>query len=131
MHHLFIILFQILIFLWFIGHETGSHRDIADRFNVTISSLNRIIKRVSVFVSNMSPQVIVWPDEREKQQTAEHFGENGFPGIIGVIDGSHVRLDKPGNDPDSYINRKGFYSIQVGTCPDTIMIEYITEILLL
>lgn len=38
----------------------------------------------------------------------------GFPGVIGVIDGSHIRIDTPSEDPVSYFNKKKFYSIHVG-----------------
>lgn len=31
----------------------------------------------------------------------------------GAIDGSHIRIDKPVEDPDSYINRKQYFSIHV------------------
>lgn len=31
----------------------------------------------------------------------------------GAIDGSHIRIDKPAEDPDSYINRKQYFSIHV------------------
>jgi len=30
-----------------------------------------------------------------------------------AIDGSHIRIDKPAEDPDSYINRKQYFSIHV------------------
>ncbi|XP_071052961.1 putative nuclease HARBI1 [Onthophagus taurus] len=40
-------------------------------------------------------------------------GTNGFPGVIGAIDGSHIKIDKPKNDPDSYLNRKHYFSIQM------------------
>lgn len=33
--------------------------------------------------------------------------------FLGAIDGSHVRIDKPVEDPDSYINRKQYFSIYV------------------
>jgi DNA-binding MarR family transcriptional regulator len=52
---------QTQIFLWFAGHQTASFRDVADRFNITISSLYRIIRRFIYFLSNCSPQVIKWP----------------------------------------------------------------------
>ncbi|KAJ8916387.1 hypothetical protein NQ315_014597 [Exocentrus adspersus] len=71
--------------LWFVGYQTGSFRDVADRFNVTISSLNRIIRRVSVFLSNMSQAIIVWPNEPEKQEIEEHFRQNGFPGVMQAV----------------------------------------------
>lgn len=104
---------QVLIFLWYLGHQTASFADVSDRFNITKSSLERIIVRVSIFLSNLSPQVIVWPDEVEKVHIEQQFREKGFPNIIGAIDGSHIEIDKPQNDPDSYINRKGYYSIQM------------------
>lgn len=101
------------IFLWYAGHQTSSFRDVADRFNITISVLHKIITRMTFFLSNLAPEVINWPNGAEKQQTERYFRQkNGFPGIIGLIDGTHVKIDKPLEDSESYINRKGYYSIQ-------------------
>ncbi|KAJ8975441.1 hypothetical protein NQ317_014199 [Molorchus minor] len=63
--------------------------------------------------SNLSPEIIKWPNDVEKRVSEEHFWENGFPNVLGAIDGSHIKIDKPDTDPDSYINRKGYYSIQM------------------
>ncbi|KAM0735065.1 hypothetical protein ACS0PU_011178 [Formica fusca] len=55
---------HILCYLWFVGHESASYRDVADRFGVTIT---------------------------EKEETATFYRERkGFPRIIGAIDGSHI-----------------------------------------
>ena len=35
----------------------------------------------------------------------------GFPQVAGAIDGTHVPVIKPQDDPSDYYNRKGFYSI--------------------
>ncbi|XP_074026324.1 putative nuclease HARBI1 [Leptinotarsa decemlineata] len=106
-------LHQVLIYLWYIGHQTASFRDVGDRFNITISSVNRVIRRLTLFLSNLSPQIIKWPNENEKRIAEEHFRDNGFPNVIGAIDGCHIKIDRPATDPDSYINRKGFYSLQL------------------
>lgn len=37
---------------------------------------------------------------------------NGFPGIIGIVDGSHVEIPEPFQDGETYYNRKKFPSIQ-------------------
>ncbi len=35
----------------------------------------------------------------------------GFPGVIGVIDGTHVRITAPHDNEAEYVNRKHFHSI--------------------
>lgn len=45
---------QTYIFLWFARHQTSSFRDVADRFKyLTISSLFRIIKRMTYYLSKL------------------------------------------------------------------------------
>ncbi|KAG8238529.1 hypothetical protein J437_LFUL018201 [Ladona fulva] len=102
----------ICIFLWFAGNEAVSFRVVSDRFNISKSSLHKIIRRVTYFLSNLSPEVITWPKDQEKVLIEQYFREKQFPGVVGVIDGTHVRIDRPSEDPDSYLNRKHFYSIQ-------------------
>lgn len=105
---------QLLIYLWYIGHQTASFRDVADRFDISKSSLERIIVRITYFLSNKSNSIIKWPNNEEKVDIERHF-RKGFPNVVGVIDGCHIKIDKPSLDPDSYINRKGYYSVQVST----------------
>lgn len=33
--------------------------------------------------------------------------------FVGAIDGSHIRIDKPTEDADSYINRKQYFSLHI------------------
>ncbi|XP_050518106.1 putative nuclease HARBI1 [Diabrotica virgifera virgifera] len=66
-----------------------------------------------MFLSNLSPEIIKWPTAAEKHVSQQHFANKGFPNVIGAIDGCHIKIDRPDNDPDSYINRKGFYSVQM------------------
>ncbi|KAJ4440372.1 hypothetical protein ANN_08513 [Periplaneta americana] len=103
---------EVLIFLWYICHQTSGFYDVAIRFDIAISSLHRVIIRVAIFLSNLAPQIITWPTENEKSVSAKYFRMNEFPNVIGAIDGCHIKTDKTNNDPDSYINRKGFYSVQ-------------------
>jgi len=37
----------------------------------------------------------------------------GFPKVIGAIDGTHIKITAPKVNPESYVNRKGFHSIQL------------------
>ena len=49
----------------------------------------------------------------EIMENFEARGHPGFPRIIGVIDGTHIRIRAPVRKPDAYINRKKFHSLVV------------------
>lgn len=74
----------------------------------------RIIQRVTNACISMRQQYIKWPTENEMQEIMENFESHDFPGlprIIGVVDGTHIRIRAPTVNPDAYINRKKFYSL--------------------
>ena len=52
---------QVLAFLWSIGNQEPA-RAVADGFNITISSVNRILIRLSQAVVDLSGHYIKWPD---------------------------------------------------------------------
>lgn len=51
--------------------------------------------------------------------------EGGFPGVIGLIDGTHIRIRAPEDDPDAYINRKKFFSLNVQVTEKQVFINII------
>ena len=54
------------------------------------------------------------PTVREAHEIAQAFQDEwGFPGVVGLIDGTHVHIRAPEHKPDAYINRKKFHSFNV------------------
>lgn len=90
----------LLIFLWYASHEASSFRDVADRFNIAISTLHGIVENLSIFLSKLSSSVIIWPSPNEQIEICNAFEMMGFPGAKGCIDGSHIRIDKPTEDAE-------------------------------
>ena len=48
------------------------------------------------------------------REIMENFESHDFPGlprIIGVIDGTHIRIRAPTVNPNAYLNRKKFHSL--------------------
>ncbi|CAH1998083.1 unnamed protein product [Acanthoscelides obtectus] len=89
----------------------------------TISAISITCEGTPAKKSDLSPHTIKWPTEDEKGIIENHFNMNGFPNVIRAIDGTHIKIDKPQNDPDSYINRKGYYSVQMqAVCDHTYKI---------
>ncbi|XP_046802860.1 putative nuclease HARBI1 [Lucilia cuprina] len=61
-------------------------------------------------------------NESESNASKLHFYEKyKIPGVIGSVDGTHVRLVKPPTDPEVYYCRKGYYSLNVMVICDNQM----------
>ncbi|XP_041039649.1 putative nuclease HARBI1 isoform X2 [Carcharodon carcharias] len=66
-----------------------------------------IFRRASDFIHfDMSPV-------RMKERSLAFYEIAGFPEVIGAIDGTHVPLKPPKDQPVSFVNRKGFHSLNV------------------
>ena len=51
--------------------------------------------------------------------------KGGFPGVIGLIDGTHIRIRAPEDDPDAYIIRKKFFSLNVQVTEKQVFINIV------
>lgn len=96
------------MFLWYIGN-LESFRSMSDRFGTSKGSFHACIKRVSSSLISIMPEVVKWPETRDQiMETSRQFGEKSqFQNIIGAIDGSHIQIKAPRQQP----HRKKFYSI--------------------
>jgi hypothetical protein len=52
-------------------------------------------------------------DAQRNKIKADFFRVGDFPNVIGTVDGTHVRIQAPHEDEPSFVNRKGFHSINV------------------
>lgn len=73
------------------------------------------MRRVIYALHCIAPRFIQWPkDKVVAANIMEHFKKTcGFPNVIGAIDGTHIKIRTPPIDSASYINRKGFPSLNV------------------
>lgn len=77
---------HILCYLWFVGHQTSSYRDVADRFGISLSCLHVIITRVTSFLLSIAPTIIRYPTQQERNITKTYYQRvKRFPGVIGAI----------------------------------------------
>ena len=110
---------QVLLALRYFA--TGSPmKVIGDTLGYHISSVSRAVRDVSGALCGVANQFIKWPTlAAEKNRIKEGFYQiSQFPGVIGAIDCTHVRLLSPsGGNEYAYVNRKGFHSINIqGVC---------------
>ncbi|CAC5391641.1 HARBI1 [Mytilus coruscus] len=79
----------------------------------------RAVNDVTNALLSKKDQFIKWPArQEERDRNKQGFFRGGlFPGVIGCIDGTHVKIQAPSEDEPAYVNRKGWHSINVqGVC---------------
>lgn len=130
---------RILMTLWYLAKGDNIHSSIADRFNVTLSSVNRSVTVILESINMLTNTYIRWPTAVECRRVAEDFQNYGgypsktkylflikvthcaFLDVIGAIDGTHIPLKVPEEQQDSYLDRKFQHSIIVqGICTKKI-----------
>lgn len=90
------------------------YRSICVKFGVGRATAFRTVRRVTYALHCIAPRFIQWPKDGVATDVMEHFKRTcGFPHVIGAIDGTHIKIRAPPIDTASYINRKGFPSLNV------------------
>lgn len=79
------------------------------------STVSRTIEEVTDALCSIKNDFIEWPVLREiKDMKKQGFYKlAGFPGVLGCVDGTHIRIKKPSENQRGYINRKHYASINV------------------
>ncbi|CAH2084225.1 unnamed protein product [Euphydryas editha] len=104
---------QLMIALWKMA-TSDSYRSVCDRFNVGRATAVRAVRRVCHALFKRASRFIQWPTGDGAIEVMRGFERaSGFPKTIGAIDGTHIRINAPKQNPVDYINRKGFHSIQL------------------
>lgn len=97
---------------------TGSYqKGIGAEFHIGMAqqTMSNTIREVALALEHIAPRWIKFPtNDQEKQAVQLEFMQRfGFPGVIGVIDGTHVAILQPTEDEHLYFNRKNFHSKNV------------------
>ncbi|KAJ4427679.1 hypothetical protein ANN_25328 [Periplaneta americana] len=100
--------------------RSGYQDNTADLHNISQASVSRIITNVSVAIAGLAPRYVRFPREEKRMTTARKFYDIArFPQVIGAIDGTHIPITNPGGElAQIYINRKGWYSLNVQVISD-------------
>lgn len=90
------------------------YRSVCEKFNIGKATAIRAVRRVTRAVIKLAPNIITWPKEERVEEVFKGFAANSaFPKVIGALDGTHVNIRAPTNNPECYVDRKGHHSIQL------------------
>lgn len=95
--------------------NTEFQSGIAEELGCTQPTVSRIFYEVLEQLVQHTGEWIRFPNtENQIMQAKEKWLTRfHFPTAIGVIDCTHIRIEKPAQFGDEYVNRKGFSSINV------------------
>ena len=109
---------QLCIFLWFSASKEP-YRSIAERFDVTESSVHKTVCRVTeAILAEMLRDTIKWPEgERMKEVMAGFEAFKEMKKVVAAIDGCHIPITGRDKDNEVFVNRKQFESVILqGSC---------------
>lgn len=112
----------VLMVVWLLA-TPDTFRSVALRFGVQPSTLYYFYSYIILALRELAPRYIAWPDEEERQHIMETFRRaTGFPYVVGSIDGTHVYVTAPVENPAAYRNRFQSYSIIVQAVVDSTLL---------
>ena len=94
--------------------DTASYRTIANLFAIGKSTVCEIVVQVcNAIVQFLLPRYIRLPQSAQeiRERIDESRDRAGFPQVVACVDGCHIPIKAPQNNPEDYVNRKGFHSI--------------------
>ncbi|KAL3685319.1 hypothetical protein R1sor_003341 [Riccia sorocarpa] len=83
-------------------------------WGISHGSMVNYTNRVMIALESCMGHEIAWPDRQGRASIAEHFAALGFPGCVGLVDGTLVKLSqRPRDDGETYFDQKSNYSLNV------------------
>ena len=89
------------------------YRTLASLFGLGRSTVGKIVlETCNIMTTKLLARYVHFPEGTRLPEIVDGFEVCwGFPQVAGAIDGTHVPVIKPQDNPSDYYNRKGFYSI--------------------
>ncbi|XP_012234639.2 uncharacterized protein [Linepithema humile] len=104
---------QLYIALWMLA-APDSYRSVCTKFDVGRATAWRCVLRVTKALYRLRNTFISWPTRAQAEQTWTKMEQRyGFPGVIGAVDGTLIKISAPARNPEAYICRKNYHAIQL------------------
>ena len=111
---------QVALTLSYLSDE-GRMTKTGNPFGSPKCTVSVYVRRVCHAITNLMPKYIFLPKtEAEVTKVADGFCQKyQMPQCIGAIDGTHIPIKKPLINSTDYLNRKGYYSMNVQAMCDS------------
>ncbi|KAM6936882.1 uncharacterized protein FYW49_020689 [Xenentodon cancila] len=102
---------RLAITLWWFA-RSGEYRSIADMFGVGIATVCTIVRQVTAaIVERLYRRFVSLPSGQQLDDTVRAFTDRCYPQCAGAIGGTHIPIAPPRDNPDHYVNKRGWHSV--------------------
>ena len=103
---------KVAVTVWKLATNV-EYRTLASVFGLGRSTVGEIVlETCEVMTKTLLPRYVYIPQDSRLREVVDGFEVRwGFPQVAGAIDGTHIPIVCPQENPLDYYNRKGFYSI--------------------
>lgn len=102
---------RLAITLWWFA-RSGEYRAIAGMFGVGIATVCVIVRQVtSAIMDRLYRRFVSLPSGPRLDDTIRAFRDRCYPQCAGAIGGTHIPIAPPRENPDHYLNRRGWHSV--------------------
>lgn len=103
---------QLATFLVRFGNVTAMKG--AGATSISEGAVYLYCRRVRKAIRRLRGRFVAWPEADARQRASSDFEDVGFPGCLGIIDGSLIPLaERPLKHGSSYYCRKGYYAVSM------------------
>jgi hypothetical protein len=117
---------QLALFCYYCAHGCAV-TVCAEVFGIPDNTAKAVIGRVAGAFDkpDVFTHFVNWPDRDEQNDIAASFAKvRNFPNVVGAIDGTHITVRASLDVKSSYVNRKGWTSLNVtAVCDDQLRIR--------
>ena len=115
---------QVVVTLYYLAGE-GKTKNVSNSCGLGKATVSKVIRRVtSVISEKLGPKYIVLPKTKE-EHVEEHvrafYSRYGFPQCFAAVDGMHIKIKRPVDNPTDYVDRKGNFTLN---CQGTVGYNY-------
>lgn len=102
---------RLAIALWWYS-RAEEYRSISNMFGVGIATVCIIVRQVtSAIVDRLYNRFVSLPSGQRLEDTMRAFQQRCYPRCAGAIGGTHIPVAPPRENPDHYINKRGWHSV--------------------
>lgn len=113
---------KVHITLWLLSNHSISFRATSDLFGLSKGTAHMIFLEITRAIAELRHMYIRWPNAGQCNRNGAEVHERfGIPGVIGCIDGCHIPIKAPKENPVDFYNRKMFHSVVLqGVCDNSL-----------